>query len=133
MRTETDRKSFVLKPSTLPESGIGVFILHDVAEGSHLELILDDFEEELCDPADLPEELRGFCIDQPDGKALCPVRFNRLDIGNYLNHSVEKQNIRYQESGKFFALRDLKKGEELFANYNELGEPEEAKEDYYQL
>lgn len=109
-----------------------MFILHDVAKDSYLELFLKDFAEELCDPENVPEELRGYCIDQPGGKVLCPVHFNRLDIGNYLNHSVKKQNIRYEEGKGFFASRDITKGEELFANYNELGEPEETKEDYYQ-
>lgn len=131
MKTETDRKSFMLKPSTLPDSGIGVFVLHDVAKDTYLELILDDFEEELCDPVDVPLELQGYCLDQPDGKLRCPVHFNRLDIGNYLNHSVAKQNIRYVESEGYYATRDLAKGEELFANYNNLGEPEETKEAYY--
>lgn len=131
MRTETDRKSFIIKPSTIPESGIGVFILHDVAAGAYLELFLKDFAEELCDPADVPEELQVFCLDQEDGKLLCPVHFNRLDIGNYLNHSVANQNIRYKEGVGYFALRDIKRGEELFANYNDLGEPEESKEGYY--
>ena len=133
MRTDTDRRSFILKPSTVREAGVGVFILHDIAAGAHLELFVGDSEEELCDPNDLPAELRGFCLDQPGGKVLCPVYFNRLDIGNYLNHSIEKQNIRFAaEQREYFALRDLKKGEELFANYNELGEPEDKKDAYYQ-
>jgi SET domain-containing protein len=128
MRTDTDHQSFILKPSSI--KGIGVFVLHDIAEGTYLELFRKDFQEEIRELGEVPEELRGYCLNREDDKLLCPKFFNRLDIGNYVNHS-ENANMRYQKGSGYFAKRDIKAGEELFANYRELGEPEDSREDYY--
>lgn len=127
---KTDRFSFILRPSTIPGSGVGVFVLHDVAKGAYMELFLPDFQEELCDPEDVPKELQIYCLPQKSGKLLCPKLFNRLDIGNYLNHS-EQPNLRYEKGVGYFASRDIRAGEELFANYRELDELESAREEYY--
>jgi len=110
--------------------GVGVFALHDVAEGTHMELFTDRFEEEILAPEEVPMELRGFCLTQKDGKLLCPKRFNQMDIGNYINHS-EAPNLRYEKGKGYFARRDIKAGEELLANYKELGEPENKRDSYY--
>lgn len=53
-----------------------------------------------------------------------------MDIGNFINH-FENPNMRYEEGKGYFARRDVKSGEELFANYRELGEPEEKWRSYY--
>jgi SET domain-containing protein len=128
MRTETDHQSFILKPSTI--SGIGVFLLHNVAKGTHLELFREDFQEELRGEKDVSEELQGFCLDHESGKLLCPKFFNRMDIGNYVNHSHDA-NMRYEKGKGYFAKRDIKAGEELLADYRELPEPESTWEEYY--
>ena len=129
MRTNTDHQSFILKPSKVV-NGVGVFLLHDVAEGTYLELFRKDFQEELLDEEDVPEELRGFCLNRESGKLLCPKYFNRMDMGNYVNHS-ENANMRYEKDKGYFAKRDIETGEELFADYKELPEPENARENYY--
>lgn len=128
MKTKTDHQSFVLKPST--KEGIGVFALHDIAEGTHLYLFRGDFQEEVREMEDVPEELQGFCLNREDGKLLCPKFFNRMDIGNYVNHS-KNANMRYEKGKGYFAKRDIEAGEELFANYKELGEPEDSRDNYY--
>ena len=128
MRSDTDHQSFILKPSIV--SGVGVFILHDVAEGTHLVLFRDDFQEELRGKSEVPEELQGYCLNHESGKLLCPKMFNRMDIGNYVNHSNDA-NMRYENGKGYFAKRDIKKGEELFANYRELPESESSREVYY--
>lgn len=130
MKNYTDRESFVLKPSTVPEGGVGVFALHDIAAGTHMALFLDDFEEEIRNEGEVPLELRAYCLYQGGGKILCPKHFNRLDIGNYLNHS-ENSNLKYQLGKGYRAARDIKASEELFANYRDLGEPEDQREEYY--
>lgn len=131
MKTSTNHESFILKPSALENAGVGVFALHDIAEGTHLELFTERFEEEIRRSEEVPEELRGYCLDQPDGTLLCPKRFNQLDIGNYVNHSSESANMRYEKGRGYFARRDIRADEELFADYRELGEPEAAWSEYY--
>ncbi len=94
-----------------------------------MELFLPDFQEEIVDTEDIPEELQVYCLDKEDGKLQCPKYFNRMDIGNYLNHS-NTPNLRWEEGVGYFALREIKKGEELFADYKELGEPESTRDSY---
>lgn len=126
----TDRFSFILRPSTTNNAGVGVFVLHDIDKNTYMELFLKDFQEELLDEKDVPKELQVYCLNNKGDKLLCPKLFNRMDIGNYLNHS-ENPNLRYEKGKGYFALRDIKAGEELFANYRELGEPEGKWEDFY--
>ena len=109
---------------------MGVFVLHDIAEGTHLELFRADFQEEIRDVGEVQKELQGFCLHREDGKLLCPKFFNRMDIGNYVNHS-ESANLRYEKGKGYFAKRDIRAGEELIANYRELDEPESSRDDYY--
>ena len=72
MKNTTDCFSFILKPSTIPNGGVGVFVLHDVANDTYMELFLKDFQEELHDATEIPKELRGYCLHQQNGKILCP-------------------------------------------------------------
>ncbi len=128
MKKTTNGLSFILKPSN--KNSVGVFALHGIAKDTYMELFLADFQEEVRDEKDVPEELQGFCLNREDGKLLCPKYFNSMDIGNYLNHS-ENANLRYERGRGYFAARDIKKGEELFANYRQLGEPSEKRDAYY--
>jgi SET domain-containing protein len=129
MENKTDHFSFILKPSTIKNAGVGVFALHDIAEGTHMALFSEGFQEEIRKSEDVPKELRGYCIIQKDGTLLCPKYFNKLDIGNYLNHS-DTSNIIHIDKG-YFSLRDIKAGEEIFADYRELEEPEDKRESFY--
>ncbi len=129
MKNTTDHESFILKPSTVQGGGVGVFAVHDIAEGTKLDLFSDDFEEELRDKESVPEELQGYCLDHESGKIMCPKYFNKMPIGNYLNHSRDANT--HWDGSFYYANRNILKGEEIFSNYNELGEPEGKKESYY--
>lgn len=127
----TDSQSFILKPSTIPNGGVGVFMLHDVAEGTMMELFTPEFfkEERTLDRVEVPAELQGYCLELPDGKLQCPGNFSRMDIGNYLNHS-DHANLRWDEHTKsYFAARDIKAGEEIFSDYRQL-EPDFDSREY---
>lgn len=129
MKNSTDRHSFILKPSTIEGAGVGVFALHDIAGGTYLELFLKDFQEEIRDENDVPEELRGYCLYQKDGKLLCPKFFNRMDVGNYLNHSNNPNTI-YKKGEGYFAKHNIKKGEEIFTDYRGLDKSDILEEEY---
>ena len=61
----------------------------------------------------------------------CPKDFGCMEIGWYLNHS--KTPNAYHRNYEYYALRDIKTGEEITVDYNTLEEPEEAKENYYKF
>ena len=52
LHTDTNHQSFILKPSTLPDGGVGVFVLHDVATGTRMELfsLFSDYRQLEAEP-----------------------------------------------------------------------------------
>ena len=78
----------------------------------------------------LPSELRrlyaDFCIiRERDRNYGCPRSFNRLTVAWYLNRrkSGQKPNVGCRQDYTFYALRDIKPGEELTVNYRTYSEP----------
>lgn len=72
----------------------------------------------------LPSELRclytDFCIIRKRDKNYgCPRSFNRLTVAWYLNRpkSGQKPNVGCRRGYTFYALRDIKPGEELTVDY----------------
>lgn len=132
--------SFMLKPS--PISGIGVFALHDIPAGTILCDI--EFRLRILKAKGLPLELLQYCIYINDEECKCPDRFDRMEIGWFINHSstpnIESKGIVTNEAvnnntyliyAPFFAIKDIKAGDEILIDYNSLNEPEHLKENYY--
>ena len=67
----------------------------------------------------LPRALRQLYVDFGmawGDRVGVPRTLNMLSVGWYLNHS-ERPNVAANESGRFRALRAIRKGEELTADY----------------
>src|SRR5262249_13377634 len=67
----------------------------------------------------LPSALRQLYVDFGmvwDGRYGVPRTLNMLSVGWYLNHS-DRPNVAADEWGRFHALRRIRKGEELTADY----------------
>lgn len=138
--------SFVLKPS--PLGGVGVFATHDIPTGTLLFNQEINHTIRMLKIKDVPLEALKFCIFVNDEECLCPERFDRLEIGWYINHS-DAPNVaqlhrtkfdvvksvedlyRNREKYRFYAIKDIKEGDEIVINYNELNEPEHLKEEFY--
>jgi len=129
MKNETTEFSFILKST---KYGIGVFAVHDIKKDAYLRLFANELSSGevavLRKKEDVPEIFRQYCIDRSQG-IICPGDFGRMEIGWYLNHS--KTPNAYHRNYKYYALCDIKTGEEITIDYNTLKEPEENKEDYY--
>jgi SET domain-containing protein len=132
--------TFKLKPS--PFGGIGVFAIHDIPAGTHL--FNKNCETRRMKVKDVPSSLIQYCIYISDEECICPERFDRMEIGWYLNHSstpnIAKMNPQSNAEAKenfeertFYALHDIKAGDEILIDYNILDEPEHMKEGYYKL
>jgi len=125
----TGEFSFVLQPSA---HGVGVFAAHDIAEGTYLRLFANEKGNEpgysVRNKRQVPEMFRKYCINR--GNTLSgPRDFGRMEIGWHLNHS-ETPNAVHRDY-EYYALVNIRAGEEITIDYNSLGEPEDAKEDYY--
>jgi SET domain-containing protein len=130
--TETNEFSFILKPS---EHGVGVFALHDIPANTYLRLFGDKNPRRFLRIDEVPEDLKGFCANRGD-HLICPPDFGYMPVGWYLNHSktpnAEPRGGYNEQSGyRFYAIQDIKSGEEVCIDYNSLEEPEEAKANYY--
>lgn len=130
--------SFMLKPS--PLGSVGVFATHDIPKGTLL--FNKNFEIRTMKVKDVPTPLLQYCIYISDDECLCPGRFDRMEIGWYLNHSstpniAKKSEVSHAEAVEntkertVHAIQDIKAGDEILIDYNYLDEPEHLKEDYY--
>lgn len=138
--------SFELKPS--PFGGIGVFATHDIPCGT--EVFTGKFEARILKIEQIPPPLRKFCIYVNKQEAICPARFDRLELGWFVNHSFDPnvkadiipsmlecadahQILHSLQIRKNYTIKDIKTGDEIVIDYNTLGEPEHLKEDYFRL
>lgn len=119
--------SFILKPCA---AGIGVFATHDIAAGT--KLLTGKFRGRNMKIKDVPADFIKYCVFINEEDCLCPQRFDRMDIAWFLNHS-HQPNIAKVAQNRVEALRDIKTGEEILIDYNELHEPEHMKEPYYKI
>jgi SET domain-containing protein len=109
-----------LQPS--PIHGVGVFAIRNIPEGTY---IFPDDDEELVwidkrELRRLSSEQRklyeDFCIIKGDLYG-CPRSFNKLTVAWYFNESPTP-NMASDSAYRFFATRDIKKGEELTVDYD---------------
>ena len=118
---------FILKPSQT--SGIGVFPVQAISRGSFLPLNPQNYRTRLVNSQEVPAELLEYCIARGGSTYECPEDFARMELSWYLNLSFTPNITRKPEG--FIALCDIAKDQELLLDYNDLGEPNDKKEDYY--
>ena len=131
MKNKTTEVSFILKNTI---HGIGVFAAHDIKAKTFLRLFGDSKDPKKVaikrKEKDLPKMFRELCIDRGNFM-LCPKDFGHIEIGWYLNHS-KKPNAAHTNY-KYYAISNIKAGEEITIDYNTLEEPEENKDPYYKI
>lgn len=118
--------SFILKPSQI--SGVGVFATHDISRGTIL--FSGNHVQRRMKRKDIPSEFLSYCVLLNDEECIAPERFDRIEIGWYLNHS-NKPNVSLIPDSRMVAIKDIKAGEEILLDYDELKEPEHLRDDYY--
>jgi hypothetical protein len=101
--------------------GVGVLAIRDIPRGTRLFRGEDErvVWVRLTRIRRLPVELRRLYTDfgMAWGQRIgVPRTLNMLSVGWYLNHSA-RPNTRCDEDGRFYALRRIRKGEELTADY----------------
>ena len=108
-----------IKPS--PLHGIGVFAIKGIPKGTY---VFQDENEEMVWiskdkiknlPKDIKELYDDFCVVR-ENELGCPKNFNQMTSAWFLNNS-KNPNMGCDKEYRFFALRDIKKGEELTLNY----------------
>lgn len=137
---EWSEVSFILKPSSIDR--IGVFAVHDIAAGTLL--VNQGHKIRILKTKEVPAEFVKYCTYINDEECVCPERFDHLEIGWFINHS-KTPDIASDTSAlthfdvrsgsvpaySFYALKDIKAGDEIVIDYAYLNEPEQLKDDFY--
>jgi len=110
-----------LRASTI--HGVGVFAVEKIKKGLKIPLFEDDdyrfIRTSQIKKTGFPKSLiEKYSIHYPKGYS-SPKNFHRMSIGWYLNHS-DTPNVFHDENHDYFAMRDIKRNEELSINYDEL-------------
>lgn len=110
--------------------GVGVFAIRPIPKGTKI-FAGDDsgliwMKRSALKLDELPQKVRQlydqFCLIEDKGETYgCPKSFNLMTVAWYLNHS-KTPNVGCDKDYVFFALRDIKAGEELTADYNAYNE-----------
>ena len=113
-----------LRPSHI--HGVGVFAIRKIPRGTYI-FAQDDEPIVWVDKKSirkLPKSVRelydDFCIIK-GSRYGCPKSFDCLTPSWYLNHS-NNPNVASDQEVRFYALRDIKKGEELTVDYRTYSE-----------
>ena len=119
----------ILRPSTIPKAGVGVFATHDIKAGVKL---FNQNNWKIARYDTIPEIFTGHVNMVPGSDEYCfrPERFDVIDIRNYLNHSFTP-NLILNKRNELVAQRDIKEGEELFIDYSDGDVAESPEEAYY--
>ena len=115
-----------LAPSNI--HGIGLFAIRDIPFGQKLfEQILDDNDYIFLKKGDLEvfdieiqNLIKSLYILEEKGVWIQKTGLNHLDYSYYINHSNEPNLIYIQNKNYYLPKRDIKKGEELTYDYNEV-------------
>jgi SET domain-containing protein len=109
--------------------GVGVIAIKDIKKG--IQIFYGDEETKIVwikkeqlkrIPKEIMKLYDDFCIEKEDGKLYgCPVNFNVLTPSWYLNHS-KKPNVVADTEYNFYALKNIKKEEELTVDYETFNE-----------
>jgi len=109
-----------LAPSKI--HGVGVFAITNIPQGTNIflgdkcKMIWIDKKEVVRQPTKIKKLYNDFCVIRGEHYA-CLDNFNNLTVSWYINEST-KPNVRCDKKYDFFALRSIKSGEELTADYS---------------
>ena len=115
---------FRLKPSTIPEAGVGVFATAEIPAGTVLHELFAADDVWFATWAefaalDAPAEVKeNFAVRYDDG-AYLPRDLNRISVGWFLNDSRDP-NLDHDADYVYFARRHIAAGEELLIDYDQL-------------
>lgn len=127
LRQLRDQFYVALKPSGI--HGIGVFAVCDIPKGCREIFAADDgewitlsFEEVETLPAHSREFIETYFLYDEKQYFIPAHGCKVMDMASYLNHSNTPNIISINDGIVFEALRDIKKGEELFVDYGTIVE-----------
>jgi len=104
--------------------GVGVFAIREIPKGAmplrslrRLKEVEFSIKELKKLPREVKKQIEIFCFVEDDVASIPSIGLNSFDMAVYLNHS-KKPNLRFKRNGTLEALKRIRKGEELFIDYD---------------
>ena len=107
---------FLLKPSRIPDAGVGCFSLSAIPRGARLGRETGAFRYLTQD--EIPDAYLKFCILLDSGRFLSPDDFLRMGMFWYINHAKEP-NVTF-DGRRLTAAQDIMPGDEVTLYYSDL-------------
>lgn len=109
--------------------GVGIFAIRDIPKGIdpfrsiHQEEYIEFKKSELEHLSDeVKKMIHDYCAEE-DGKVWIPIYgFNTIQSERFLNHSKTPNVLTTDDGTRFETIREIKKGEELLADYEHYDE-----------
>lgn len=106
--------------------GVGVFAIRDIPKGINpfegaqlVDSCLFEKQELAALPAEVQEMVNDFFVTDENGQIDIPeYGLNGIDVSFFINHSKTPNLITHDESETFETAHEIKKGEELTADYS---------------
>jgi SET domain-containing protein len=113
-----NKRVLILKPSKIPNAGVGVFTILPIHNGELL--IHQATKEEFIDikQSEVDDNLLKYCIHLGQDNFKAPKDFLKMGILWYLNHN-NNPNLAFI-NGRLHAIRNIKAQEELTIYYPDL-------------
>jgi hypothetical protein len=111
-----------LKLKSSKIQGVGVFTEFDISKGEEIKLWDgEDCKFVSCRKYSSSSRIKKnfintFCVET-NGGYWCPLNFERMSVGWYINHSDKPNTESFDWGDTFFAKRKIKEGEELTIDY----------------
>ncbi len=125
---ELSQRTYVmLKPS--PVAGIGVFAIRNITKGCRDMFSKPDKSDTWItfskkEVETLPQHAQvligNYCLFDEEKYFVPDYGFKKIDVSLFLNHSDTPNVMSINEGEYFEAIRNIKKGEELFIDYGEI-------------
>lgn len=102
--------------------GVGVVAIRKIKKGTYIfygddaDLVWVERKKVSRLPSELKKLYKDFAVVRRN-KYGCPTNFNLLTPAWFLNHS-KQPNVACDENYNFYAIKDIKKGEELTVDYD---------------
>lgn len=104
--------------------GVGVFAIREIPKGAmplrslrRLKEVEFSNKELKKLPREVKKQIEIFCFVEDGVTSIPSIGLNSFDMAVYLNHS-KKPNLRFKRNGTLEALKRIRKGDELFIDYD---------------
>ena len=109
---------FIVKPSAIPDAGVGCFAMSPITDSTRLNSSPEQNTTRLLAEEEIPDVYLKYCPLLESGLYIAPANFTMMSVFWYVNHA--KHPNTDLSDGKLYAAGDIEPGEEVTMYYPDL-------------